>query len=430
MKSVMKKLILISFLFIFLLSNSFSQTQLLRVGNAMQYWFDTSPPELRITVGTEQINGKEYFKRKTLYYPWLNPDNYQLSFERIVGDSLYFILSSDSSDSLVFNFNWLPGMITKCDTQGNMIYYEQIENIKIETTFIPNDTVYYIKNWAVDLNTGDTLQMLPSQNKIFKKFGIFYLGMWGMMEGVKIDSTRYGTVYPFPEEIKFSSDSIYVPSTSDTGSVFILNNSDYEVRIDSIVSAGGFYGYRGWFTLSQSEFLFYLFRSLPDDWIDSLGVIISPHDSIRISFYEVDLCPICYSDVRDYFIDTLRFVFDFNYYQNYQYNFSHSVQISGEGHTSSIEQDNMNPDKFSLNQNYPNPFNPSTTIQYALCSRQFVVLKVYDLLGMEIATLINQEKQAGSYEIDFDASLLSSGIYFYQLRAGSLIQTKKMIILR
>ncbi len=83
---------------------------------------------------------------------------------------------------------------------------------------------------------------------------------------------------------------------------------------------------------------------------------------------------------------------------------------------------------FHSHQNYPNPFNPSTSIQYAISSRQFVSLKVYDVLGNEIATLINEEKPAGSYEAEFDANGLSSGVYFYKLTAGDFIMAKKMIL--
>jgi len=91
---------------------------------------------------------------------------------------------------------------------------------------------------------------------------------------------------------------------------------------------------------------------------------------------------------------------------------------------------------FELQQNYPNPFNPSTSIQYAIASRQFVTLKVFDVLGKEVATLVNEEKSAGSYEVIFNsveplhATSLPSGVYFYQLRAGDYIETKKMILLK
>jgi hypothetical protein len=88
------------------------------------------------------------------------------------------------------------------------------------------------------------------------------------------------------------------------------------------------------------------------------------------------------------------------------------------------------PNEFALMQNYPNPFNPTTNIQYAISSRQIVTLKVFDVLGKEIATLINEEKPAGSYEIDFNANDLPSGIYFYKLQANDFTQTKKMILLK
>ena len=75
--------------------------------------------------------------------------------------------------------------------------------------------------------------------------------------------------------------------------------------------------------------------------------------------------------------------------------------------------------KFNLEQNYPNPFNPSTSIKYAISNKQFVSLKVYDVLGKDVATLVSEQKPAGIYEIEFDASNLSSGIYYYRLVAGS-----------
>jgi len=94
------------------------------------------------------------------------------------------------------------------------------------------------------------------------------------------------------------------------------------------------------------------------------------------------------------------------------------------------EENNLIVEEFKLFQNYPNPFNPSTRIQYAVSSRQFVSMKVYDVLGTEIAVLVNEEKPAGSYEVEYNASSLPSGVYFYQLRAGSFVQTMKMILMK
>lgn len=86
--------------------------------------------------------------------------------------------------------------------------------------------------------------------------------------------------------------------------------------------------------------------------------------------------------------------------------------------------------EFQLNQNYPNPFNPVTTITYTIPQTGFVQLKVYDLLGREAANLVSEEQTAGSYKVEFDASSLSSGIYFYRLQSGSFMDFKKLTLLR
>ena len=110
------------------------------------------------------------------------------------------------------------------------------------------------------------------------------------------------------------------------------------------------------------------------------------------------------------------------------------LDFDGNFKYSDIIEVEITPLEFSLSQNYPNPFNPSTSIKYAIGSRQFVTLKVYDVLGNEVAILVNEEKPAGSYEIEFKSSVgshqLASGVYYYQLRAGDFIQTKKMILLK
>jgi hypothetical protein len=85
---------------------------------------------------------------------------------------------------------------------------------------------------------------------------------------------------------------------------------------------------------------------------------------------------------------------------------------------------------YQLYQNYPNPFNPVTTIRYSIPEISNVTLKVYDVLGNEVATLLNEEKPYGSYDVEFDASGLSSGIYFYKLQAGSLVEAKKMVLMK
>jgi hypothetical protein len=91
---------------------------------------------------------------------------------------------------------------------------------------------------------------------------------------------------------------------------------------------------------------------------------------------------------------------------------------------------NTTPKDFILNQNYPNPFNPSTTISYSIPSAQQVSISVYDLLGREAASLVNEYKPAGTYEVSFNAKDLTSGIYFYKIKAGSFTSTRKMLLIK
>jgi photosystem II stability/assembly factor-like uncharacterized protein len=104
----------------------------------------------------------------------------------------------------------------------------------------------------------------------------------------------------------------------------------------------------------------------------------------------------------------------------------------GRGGIVSVDNNviDFKPDGFSLKQNYPNPFNPSTKIKFHLPEISFVRIKVYDLIGKEVATLVNEEKSIGSYGVEFNATALPSGIYFYQLQAGNYVETKKMILMK
>ncbi len=86
--------------------------------------------------------------------------------------------------------------------------------------------------------------------------------------------------------------------------------------------------------------------------------------------------------------------------------------------------------EYSLSQNYPNPFNPKTTINYEIPELSFVTLKVYDVLGGEVATLVNEEKSVGSYELEFNTTYIPSGVYFYRLQAGDFVEIKKMVFIK
>jgi hypothetical protein len=107
-----------------------------------------------------------------------------------------------------------------------------------------------------------------------------------------------------------------------------------------------------------------------------------------------------------------------------------NVCIKGYGYVGVSNNQNNIPKEFALTQNYPNPFNPTTVISYALPKSSSVKLVVYDMLGREIKTLVNEFKQAGSYDVSFDASSLASGVYFYRINAGDFTDAKKMMLIK
>ena len=125
-----------------------------------------------------------------------------------------------------------------------------------------------------------------------------------------------------------------------------------------------------------------------------------------------------YSDILSDIASTIL------YYRLKQVNYDGSFEYSD------IVEVEIAPSAFSLSQNYPNPFNPSTIINYQLPINSFVTLKVYDVLGNEVETLIDEEKPAGEYEIEFRVPEIGSGVYFYTLRAGEFVQCKKMLLLK
>jgi hypothetical protein len=109
-----------------------------------------------------------------------------------------------------------------------------------------------------------------------------------------------------------------------------------------------------------------------------------------------------------------------------------SITAVGEfsvGVVSNDEQSNNLPEEYSIKQNYPNPFNPATAIEYSMPEEGFVTMKVYNAIGKEVTTLVNEVKQPGNYKLTFDASLLPSGVYFYRIKAGNFFQ-KKMILMK
>jgi hypothetical protein len=151
---------------------------------------------------------------------------------------------------------------------------------------------------------------------------------------------------------------------------------------------------------------------------ENLPITIAPHDSVETTIVFEPIVEGVFSDKINF-----RFATD-------TLLIARQVIVEGATHTVSVEEEINEPYNYSLSQNYPNPFNHSTTIYYSIPELSNVVLKVYDVLGKEIVTLINKEMQTGVYEVEFDATNLPSGIYFYTLRAGVFRNTKKIMLIK
>jgi hypothetical protein len=151
---------------------------------------------------------------------------------------------------------------------------------------------------------------------------------------------------------------------------------------------------------------------------DNLPITIAPHDSIEVTIVFEPIEEGFFSDKINFrsATDTLLI--------------ARQVFVEGITHLVSVEVEIHKPYNYSLSQNYPNPFNHSTTIYYSIPELSNVVLKVYDVLGNEIVTLVNEEKPLGNYEVGFNTTDLTSGIYLYRIWIGQNTISKKMMLLK
>jgi|GEM_PF-2943519 len=244
-----------------------------------------------------------------------------------------------------------------------------------------------------------------------------------------IDGTKIST---FAYNIEKNLLALSVPSqsyTNNTIKIYDLNNQEKELIrvIDSVRWNDSYYGVK---ELQWSPDCKYL-AIIADPFILSSGGIhiFSINENMLYDIFQ----PESYYGV----IDNLQWFDNKNImYINRTTNTLNIYDLSSVVSVKDETNSNNLPDDYILEQNYPNPFNPSTKIKYSIPrSTEFysvpqTTLKVYDLLGKEVATLVNEEQKAGNYEVNFDAKNLSSGIYFYRLQSGSFSQTKKLLLLK
>ena len=378
----MKKIILLTILFS---SICFTQHLPLKIGNQWHYDPTAVPGGQKyaaIVVDTTVINNNTYFiiERRRAFTGEL----LATTFDRLEGDSTYYRIR-DNVESIIINFNWPEGF-TRATTIDSICF-----NINLLWNIAPGifwgfTTDYYqFRHGSWCIGDPDTSWAIFI-SEITRLFGCRWAGD-GRLEGAIIDGITYGTLYPLPVEL--------VSFTLEVTNIKVILNWETETETNN----------SGFEILRSTK---------ANDW-NKIGFVPGHGTTTEPQFYsyvDESLKPGKYQ------------------YRLKQINFDGSFEYS-----KIIEVIIKAPTKFSLSQNYPNPFNPETKIKFEIPGQarndnSLVTLKVYDILGKEVATLINEEKVTGDYEVEFNGSNFPSGIYFYKLKAGNFVETKKMILLK
>ena len=373
-----------------------------------------------LVTGIETINGKEYFKiddafgeRNLLRIDSANATLWEYSDgKEILLDSL----SCSKGDVWGESFNF------ECVNDSTISYFNQERRIK------------EIKNLIVVSEGWGSREYTYAEGlgRIFyNRFEINVVGANRIAKLVyaKISGVEYG------DQKYFDKNNIYLrdlklflfqnelnPDFADT--TWLVNNSSEILTVDSIMTNHG-YSYRMDVLFADSSLAnFIVFNEV----IEPVSFSVNAYDSVQIVLSSPDLCPICDGGEINIFTDSLHF------YTNSKINSVLLLAVEGDG-INDVENTNNGNFTFALEQNYPNPFNPSTIIKYSIPTNvksetPNVKIVVFDILGREVATLINKQQKAGNYEVSFDASNLTSGIYFYRLQSGRTSINKKMILIK
>ena len=214
-----------------------------------------------------------------------------------------------------------------------------------------------------------------------------------------------GFWYPTPEP---DSSHIYLSNVS------ITNNSAVDTTFPSGTVYGGFGG----------GIYFDLGTSVSFDSVNRCNIYNNSADSLGNDLYNVG------DSIISVIVDTFT-VLNPDSSHAYPLNkFTFDILHDPSGASDISQQTNIMPANYALKQNYPNPFNPTTNIEFSIPQLEFVTLKVYNILGEEVATLVSEKLSAGKYKYDWDASGLASGVYVYRIQAGDYVETRKMILMR
>ena len=465
----------------------------LHVGDKWQYFVEEKQiGEENETSRYIEINvvGKDTIDDKS-YFILTNSENYCLQYLRIDSSDATIWELKDGSECMIDSLTMLPnskGFInqcfgsSECISDTTKVIFNQERDVK---------KFYYTDGTTCTFCTRGYYEYAENIGKTIKH--IIHPAPEGFESGYKIDSlvyakvggVEYGTFvsprinedvnyYPLQngnyfEYISRSWEFPYYDETSYNsieilGDTLLVNGKTYKIVLSKDILKNSV-RYKNYERIDSSTGAVYMYSpdinyENPEYIIDSLSAqigdtIISSRDNSE--YFKKIVTDIRVDSVFGILTEVKSF-FDISYIPGYQYEIARGFGfwsayncefgcgssqlvyaiIDGKEYGIKTDIKNFNnnlPIKFSLSQNYPNPFNPSTTIKYSIPSNvksetSNTKLVIFDILGREVATLVNKEQKPGNYEIQFEASGLTSGIYFYKLQSGSFVASRKMILLK
>lgn len=266
----------------------------------------------------------------------------------------------------------------------------------------------------------------------------------GYLAGSLLDSTSFGDLHAHGPQWSYD---YFVTKMDGDGNFTWL----HELPLDTVLSGDAAAGADNFLYVGEdgNSYLTGFFRGEVDygngvvlsaiDWYDVFVLSLSPEGEVRwaksagSALYDQGNGITGDSDGNLYLSGLVSHDYLFDTFSGVGANYNLFLAKLGTGKPVVVDDgssDRVSVDEFRLMQNYPNPFNPTTTISYQLPQAGQVSLKVYDVLGKEVASLVNERKPAGSYSVEFEGADLASGIYLYQLRAGGFVEVRKMVLLR
>ena len=349
---------------------------------------------------------------------------------------------SGMDDIFHFGWSWLAGYYKSYVSTSNLALKRSLPysgtNIQIANNMMEWDGFGY----CVLNNFFGTSAPFTFQNK-WVEDGLY-------KPGNNIQAGRAGTIIKDEAEfyfalgdIRLNDGEIDFVTISDTLAIIYLNDlnsslvtESFEVNDNTLLNYSIFYGFNdsllAYNSLSESDQIDFKVEIIDDQTLQVLGVhhnIAQLKQDLKVlenTSYQVNMQGIGNRSIRLRLTAGNNFESDYSLSNIYSFN-----QNLGKENINLLKWDGSEViTEYALDQNYPNPFNPSTTIRYQLPQDGMVTLKVYDILGSEVATLVNEQKTAGRYEINFDASRFASGVYIYKLQAGSFISSKKMLLVK